>query len=428
MVNRSIACGMVLVLLLAGGCRRPSASSPEPEPLYHLPLLKQSRDPKLREHFQRLSRRGELPWQLRDVPVPPAENAAEELAQLFPTQKPQQVFDSLAGFFPASPLLEDALRLEQAAAQVRRWQEQLQRARRAMLRPRCVFAIPYDKCLEAELSFIYRVRAAARLAVLQAVEAAAGQRPEEALDHLLLALRLAAALQGHKHPVVQLQAALARAEALEALQGVLSRFSWSSGQLGRVLDVLQRAKADLPSDAQAWVVDRTLGLHFYELLRAGAWNQIITPKDLDRLGTQLAQRLRFATQATLQQDEAYYLDAMEQLIALAARPYHQRRADLTRLEKKWRADAQRYPAAAVLLLPDVLPGMAQQALDRARLQGWILGLQQALGREGPQVVLSPFTGRPYQIIQRQRYLVVLGTGAAPGQPEVPILVPKLSVR
>ncbi len=428
-MNRQNSCWILWLALLAAGCsHRPASSPPEPEPLYRLPHLKQSNHPKLQEHFQQLSRRGELPWQLRDVPVPPAENAAGELTQLFPRQKPQQVFDSLTTFFPAAPLLEDALRLEQAAAQVRRWEQELQRARQAMLRPRCVFAIQYRKCLEADLSFLYRVRAAARLAVLQAVEAAAQQRPEESLDHLLLALRLSAALQGHKHPVVRLQAALARAEVLETLQEVLMRFSWSSDQLGRLLDVLQRTESTLPHDASAWVVDRTLGMHFYELLQAGAWNQIVTPQDVKRLGTELAQRLRFATPAVLEQDEAYYLDQMQRLITLASRPYPQRRQALSELEKKWRADAQHYPAAAVLLLPDVLPGMARQALDRARLQGWILGLQQALGRESPGVVLSPFTGRPYQVLKRKRYLVVLGTGAAPGEPEVPILIPKLSVK
>ncbi len=427
-------CGTWLVrllpafVLLTGCSRAPSPPESEAEPLYRLPHLKNANNPQLREHFRRLSRRGELPWQLRDARVPPAENAAEELVRLFGRRDPQRVFHALDNYFPAAPLLEDDVRREQAALEVQRWLEELQRARNALLRPRCVFAIAYDKCLEADLSFVYRVRAAARLASLQAVLSASAERPEEALDHLLLALQLTTALQGHMHPVVRLQAALGRTEVLETLQAVLLQFSWSSDQLGRLLNVLQRAEASLPEDASAWVADRTLGLHFYELLRAGAWNQVVTAQDLERLGTELAQRLRFAAPATLEQDEAYYLDMMERIVALAGKPYPRRRRQLAQLEKRWRADAQRFPAAAVLLLPDVLPGMARQSLDRARLQGWIVGLRHALGQAPPGVVLSPFTGRPYRVLTRSRYLVVLGAGAVPDEPETPILVPKLPSR
>ncbi len=415
----------LLAWVLFSGCSGEPPSPAEPEPAYRLPFFKRSQLPELQEQFRRLSRRGELPWQLRDVPVPPAENAAPELQKLFAGQQPQQVFQALGDYFPASKLLEDAVRLEQAVLQAGRWSQQLAQAQAAMLRPRCVFPIPYEKGLEADLSFVFRVRAVARVAVLQAMQATAQQNQAAALDHLVLALRLAGALQGHKHPVVRLQAAAARAEVFDALQAVLLRFAWSSDQLGRLLDVLQRSETTLPPDRDAWVVDRTLGLHFYELLRAGAWNQLITPEDLKRLGTELAQKLRFATAKELEQDEAYYLKEMDRLIALAAKPYYRRRSELVRLEKKWRVDAQRYPAATVLLLPDVLPGMARQGLDRSRLQGWILGLQHALGHPPEGVVLSPLTGQPFRVVERPKYLVVLGIGAVPGEPEVPLLIPKL---
>jgi len=187
MHRQSTVVAALLAWVLFSGCSGEPPAPAEPEPAYRLPFFKRSRLPELQEQFRRLSRRGELPWQLRDRPVPPAENAAPELQKLFAGQQPQQVFQALGDYFPASKLLEDAVRLEQAALQAGRWSQQLAQAQAAMLRPRCVFSIQYEKGLEADLSFVFRVRAVARVAVLQAMQAAAQQNQAAALDHLLLA-------------------------------------------------------------------------------------------------------------------------------------------------------------------------------------------------------------------------------------------------
>ncbi len=421
-LSRREVLGLMMGAIALAGCQRRQLP-PKQEPLYRLPHLKQARHQPLVQQYRRLLKQRMLLWHLGDPPASPDENAALILRNLFGPDDAQSLAQALASFFPPERLWNDPLRQEQVRSIVDKHQEALAQVHRALELPLAVFPIDYAKGLEADLRFLYQVQAALRLEVLAGLKAAWQDNLDEATQHMVHALHLARALQGHRHPVVRIQAALLRNEALQGLQSLLVRHRLSTAQLGQVLGELHRAQAALPEDHHAWIVDRALGLHFYEYLYAQRWEDVITGEDRQRLGNELAHKLRFAPRHMLEKDEAYYLEEMEDLIALAQRPYWKRRDFLSHLERRLRVKTPEHPAACVLLLPDVLLGMKQQALDRARLAAWTLALERALGQQGP-VPLSELTGKSYRVSQGKDRVVVWGTGALPGEPEVPVLVPR----
>jgi hypothetical protein len=227
------------------------------------------------------------------------------------------------------------------------------------------------------------------------------KEPRAALTRLNSIFAVVQCLAAQRHVESRLTAARLRQEALLVLEAIVQHPAASRDELAEALRLVQRQLDSWPSDAEAWIGDRAMTLHSYELLRVGHFEMVLTPEDIDELDKE--QILPYFTRAvtrTIDDDELFYLETMHAIIDGCRKPYYARRAMLTALAQRLSDDRNKpdYPlAAARLFLPDVDSAQRQQAADRARCEGWVLALAAAVGSDPPNFERNPATGEPYHV-------------------------------
>lgn len=415
---------LVLGAALAGpaaglGCSRSKPPDQETLPLVERigELSELSRTPlvTLREELARIEEEKSLPRQLTEPLPPPDENLAAAFVDLFPA-------DRLPGILAEGEQYLSAVRgpewdpdaLRQAQAFRERFEPQRLLVRRAVRRPKCVFPIRFTAGYAADLGFLDHVAAAVQLEALFALQAAAEGKPGEAADSVVVQLQLAAALAACKHPLVRFAAARQRAAALNVLQEVVLSKPLRRDDVRRVLNELQRQAAVWPPDADAWIGFRALGLHALETTKRGRLFDILTDEEVTEFGEHYDMKaLVEQAKKNADADALYFLRAMAHVIEISATPYHQRRSELERLAAEWTTalTGETPPIVACrVLLPQVPPGHAIQARDRANLEAWLLAVRTALGEPPTQTPINPWTGEPYQVEVHDGWVYVQGIG------------------
>lgn len=188
--------------------------------------------------------------------------------------------------------------------------------------------------------------------------------------------------------------------------------------------MVRRHLENWPSDAAAWVGDRAMVLHSYEMIRAGLLAHLLTKEELISFArNDSLNDLGPAIRNSVDNDQRYYLAAMRNIIDACRQPYHHRKAVLSALQQDLDAkrDSIGFPlAAAHLFLVDVQQGQELQAQDRALAESWALAL--AANLDPPETQLNPVSGRPY-LVTREPTRVTVWTG----QPnDAQIVVPRPS--
>jgi len=186
------------------------------------------------------------------------------------------------------------------------------------------------------------------------------------------------------------------------------------GLLGQAAALFEAQLDHWPNDRVAWIGDRALALHAYEMIRQGQLALLLTPDERQRFDREgvlagLQQRL----QTHVDQDERFYLRSMRELIESCRQPYYQRRQRLTRLRKRLQAErnTSSFPfAAGRLFLAGVDQAMALQATDRTRMEVWALALALSADLPRPAYHSSPLTGVTYLVdVGTRQVRVVSGT-------------------
>jgi len=430
---------VVLGVLAGTGCRRrPTAEDSRQEiaeAFGQLPGLTETPHPKLRDELARIVEEGATPELLARCDIPEEENVARGLAGLFDPSEIPSILDASSAIFPAGPFVLNPADLERAIAFRRQHEVERRRAREALARPSCKFPIQYEAGFAADVAFIDVVRICARLEAFHAAESLAGGDVAAAIESLGYMLRLAACLAAEKHTTARLQAAFLRAEALAVLQAVvghpeISRPKITREQLGRLCAMLQEQLKAWPPDAGAWIGDRALGMHAYELVRAGRLTDLLTVEEATQFADEgILRELPAAAQRTASWDELYYLEAMRKIIDACTRPYHERTAVFAAvredLHEKRNSDG--FPVVAGrLLLVDIEKGHAIQARDRADCEAWTLALALASGKEPPPYQINPLTGREYEVARKEGLVMVSGVGPGDEGITLPVVVPDLA--
>jgi hypothetical protein len=129
--------------------------------------------------------------------------------------------------------------------------------------------------------------------------------------------------------------------------------------------------------------------------------------------------LQQAVQANVDNDEMVYLKLMRRLVDACDRPYYQRREVLDAIGQELfeLRDSTEYPFVAdTILLTDVDKAHRLQAVDRARMDAWLLALQAATSNAPPpSPAVNPLTGEPFRLSVAPARIVV--DGIDPGAAE-----------
>jgi hypothetical protein len=340
-----------------------------------------------------------------------ARGAVVQWKQFFAPRTVSDVAARLDELYPSGVLEFHPLALRTAVELRTQYEPQRQRFRRLSAQ-----ASPPDwrhaQGLLADASYVEVARTCGRLEGLAAAELLHNGQPEAALEAVRQMLAGAESLAAEPRVVSRITAVHARHDALRALAAVVAH-----PQAGR--DVWQTAAALLtaqlerwPHDKLAWIGDRAVGLHTYELVRDGRLLSLLTPEEklrFRRLG--LYDELEESVAAGIDADEMYYLSAMRRLIAACDKPYHQRTALLKAIRGELldlHGTAQ-YPLVAdTLLLADFEAGLRLQALDRARFEAWLLALRAAISPMPPSAGVNPLTGEPFHLSLDDRRVQVTG--------------------
>jgi hypothetical protein len=424
---------LALIFLAAcgGGCRqRPDADTSEPlgpEEYGSLPGLRATPNLKLRDELARIVEEGGTPEQLSKVATGDEKNAAVVLRELFPRQQVKSLLETSAAIFPPREFTFDPIRLEKAINFRKKYEPERQQAGEALQRPQCAFGIRFTAGFCADLGFVDIVRLCGRLEAFQAAESLFEDNVTAAIESFSRMMRLASCLAAEQHPVPRLEAAQLRSEAFRVLQAIVQHERMSRQNLGQLCDLVSGQLAAWPSDASAWIGDRALGLHAYEMVRRGQMLQLLTDKEGEqfRQENSLAE-LSDAAQRSVDQDELYYLETMRKIIGCCNQPFYARAAVFDGIDNdlRQRQDTAGYPlVAARLLLPEIRQGHEAQARDRANWQAWALALALATGRDAAAYKANPLSAKDYTQIKQDGLVVVKGIGTAGGGDDSPILVP-----
>jgi predicted RNA binding protein with dsRBD fold (UPF0201 family) len=367
--------------------------------------------------------------------IPEEENVAAGLAELFPPKRIKSILDESGKVFPFGEFKLSPSELQKAIRFRRKYELQRRQAREALKRPRCSFGIQYQAGFAADLSFVDVASICARLEAARAAELLAADDLAGAIESLGCIFRLAACLAAEKHATVRLQAALLRTEALGVLQGIVehpevTKPAVTRPQLGQLYGMVQSQLKAWPSDADAWIGDRALGMHAYELVRAGRLMDLLTGQEVQQFAEEgILEELPKVAQRTVNQDELYYLQTMRKIIDACRRPYYERREVFAAIRKdlQQKRNEPEFPVVAGrLLLPEIEKGHAKQARDRAACEVWALALALAAGRRPPDYQVSPLTGNKYEVVNQEGAVIVFDVGSEADSAAPSAIAPNLA--
>lgn len=430
---RYVAFFLVFSAVLAGGCRAEKEPAPQeivPPDYGKLPGLKRAANQKLREELARIVEERGTPELLEQTSVAEVDNAAAVLRELFPEHKIRSILEKSERIFPPKKLALHPAGLQKAINFRKQYDSQRRKAREALRRPKCDFGIRFTAGFPAELELIDVVRICARLETFQAAEALAGDKPDQAIDSLEVILRLAACLGKEKHGEARAQAAFIRTEAFVLLQAIVQDEKIARTHLDRLYELVQAQWKSWPGDADATVGDRALGMHAYEMVRAGNLTDLLTVEEFEQFQKEgVLRELAAAAARSVDQDELYYLQTMRKILAACDRPYYLRAElfDTIRDELQQMRNSPEFPVvAARLLLPDIRKLHVMQAQDRANWEAWSMALALATRRHLPPSQTNPLTGEKYQASKVENLTVVRNFGSGRPGDDPSIVVPDLA--
>ena len=425
--------GLSIVCAIVCGCRDSQSTAEMHDMLRdygRLPGLRQTTHDGLRDELARIEEESATPEQLMSGGIPDNNNVAVALSELFAERKLSTILERSTEIYPPDGFRFDPLRLQRAADFVNRHRRQLDNLRRALKRNQCDLRLDHLKGYAADTSFIELVRICGRLEAFHVAELLAAGKRAEAIHSLSSMLTLARWLGAEKHAVARLQAAFLRSEAWDVLSAVAEHRETTDETIVQLEQLVSDHLAVWPDDRDAWVGDRALGMHAYEMIRAGHLQSLLTVDELKMFSDEgIGGELAVAVHRHLDEDQMYYLSTMRRLIDGCRRPYYERKQlfEQLRSDLQQRSGRSDYPfIAARLLLIDVERGHQIQAQDRALAEGWAVALALAVGHDAP-FTLNPLTGRPYHVSVEETRVVVSDTAAIGSDGDRRLVVPRVRV-
>jgi len=404
-----------------------------------LPGLKGTHHEGLKDELARLQVERATPEQLASRPAAGAggrgqittgqvhagENAAVALAEIFHEDMVRLINRRIDKIYPTGRFQFDPIALEKAIQLRTDHDEPRRRVRVALSRPHCDFRFQHTRGLYADTSFVDVAWVSNRLEALLTAELLAAGKPDQAVESLEFALRMIAFLAKEKNLIARRAAAELRAEAISVMEAIAQHPQTTRTTLEDLHEKMAAQLSSWPSDADAWIGERAMGLHTYEMIRDGHLLNILSPEEIEQFGKDGSLgALLSATDKRIDEDELFYLSALRTVVGSCDRPYYERKDVLRDIRKKLHQlrDTLQFPlVAAHILLEDFEEGHKMQARDRAVCEAWTLALASATGRQPPRLQTNPYTGQPYRVVRDKTRVVVWGVGQ--GVADQPAIVP-----
>ncbi len=430
--HAALFCVCLCVCLLLPGCGGDSQERvglDDMERFGELPYLSATRDPQLADELARIREEGGTPEQL--TPAGDEGSVGAALKELFPEERLKTLSARAEELMPPRQFRFDPARLQHVIAFRRKHDQERLASREALRRPERRLGIRFVAGFAADTSAVDAVRLCGRLEAFHAAELLAADDPDGALDGIGHMLAWAGCLGEEKHLDARLHAAFLRAEALAVMQAVATHADATREHLKALLQTARAQLQAWPDDAHAWIGERAVGLHSYELVREGALLLLLTEAEVEEFRREGDLRVvAAAARRNADRDQLYYLETMRRVIQACEKPYHARLPLLEsidlELQKRW--GTPDYPlVAGRLLLKDLAAAHAMKALDRANWEAWSLALAVATG-ESPPPLVNPLTGRPYDIVREDAQIIVSGIGVGRDADRLQLSVPNLAPR
>ncbi|MBN2295433.1 MAG: hypothetical protein JXM70_23580 [Pirellulales bacterium] len=441
---------LVLVICTTTACNKKHPEAEFPEQLGikdygRLPGLRASSRQELQNELARIIEQQGTPEQLDGIELsgkgePPDEktstkrpripfdsNVAIGLADTFSKKTLRSLQEAADKRYPGGRFEFNALQLRSAMSFLSRHQDKLLSARGALKRPKCDFGIKHTRGFGNDVSFIDRARLAGRLEAFSAARSLfVDDNPPEAINAFENMLQWAKHLGNERHATARLQAGMLRGEALDVLQAIVLHPRCQNEDLDRIREILHKHLAEWPSDADAWIGDRALGMHCYEVVRDGAIVSLLTPQEIEEFSdVGSPEELSEAARSIADEDELFYLDAMRKIIESCDLPYYKRSqlADEILSQAAEKNNSPNYPLVADrLLLPNINHGLRMQAEDRANTESWAIALEAALAKP-ISYTINPLTGKKYRISRGKKQISVLEANGENENPQAKVIVP-----
>ncbi|MDY0167961.1 MAG: hypothetical protein RBS80_15540 [Thermoguttaceae bacterium] len=416
-----------LLLLGCTGGSQEGVGLDDLEEFGRLPYLSATRDPQLADELARIVEEGGTPEQL--TPADDERSAGDALKELFPEDRLDALVAHSDELVPSGEFRFDPVRLQHAIAFRRKYDRERLEAREALKQPQQHLGIRYVAGFSADMSVIEAIRLCARLEAFHAAELLAENDLDGAIGAVMAMLALTQCLATEKHLDARLHAAYLHTEALAAMQAIVTHADVAREHVKTLLQAVRDRLDRWPDDADAWIGERAVGLHAYELVREGALLILLTEEEIEEFKRNGDLRvIAAAARRNADRDQLYYLDTMRDLIEACRKPYYTRLPLLAsidqQLQERW--GTPEYPfVAGRVLLKDLAAGHAIQARDRANWEAWSLALAVATG-ESPPKLNNPLTGKPYDVAREDTLIVVSGIGAGRDADRLRVYVPDFS--
>lgn len=441
MDSRVFCRSLVIVCMLALACngcaKHRTAKVKELEAVQQLgslPLLRQTHDPRLKAELARIVAEKATPELLASQDIKSstsetllsAEQLAIKLSQLVTPVELQAALRQLDKIYPAGKFQFGPVRLRQALQLESQFAQQRREYIDLFTQPNFRFRVNWLRGLLADLSFIEHAELCHRLLAIGVADSLAAGQPSEAVLPLRQMLDIDCKLAEVENVAARMAAVDLHAEALRVLESVLQHPRSSVDMATVFFAVVQDQLQNWPPDQRAWIGDRALGLHTYEMVRDGRLLSILSEAEIRELKKK-QQYVAFVKAVTesVDADERFYLAAMRELIAACDRPFYQRSANYNDFHEKLDEvrDTPRFPLfAAKILFPGIESSQREQALDRAGFEAWSLALATMLGKTAQPKQVNPLTGEPFKIERTEQAIEV--SAIDPDNPEYRIQLPR----
>lgn len=437
----SCSAWLLLVCIVAlPGCSKSVPGPEDPEFAKHygeLPRLQQTSNLKLRAHWKRVQSNSQLPADLQGEAEPfdqvvkrqassyadePA-NATERLARLFTRVKAKRLAElNVPRHYPPWPeelrkLSETRIRNEDAragfAALIREGDLQL--------------GHQFEAGLLADTSYLEYVRGGAMLELYHGVEMLRRNRIDEAMQSIESVLLAASQLGKVGHLTPRLAAAELHERAAWLLQAMVAHPDRRRDNLEAARQLVSRQLQTWPAEPRIWIAEQADGMHAYELIRAGYVMSVLNEDEVKQVDAEIGfDTFQQAIRKTIDEDQLFFLQAMDLLIDASEQPYASRLdlfAELTGKMARLRKTEQHPKIADWILLPHVQMGQRALALDQARFQALELALRESLGLPASDWI-NPLTGKPYRAEHDAEAVRIFDVG--PAADDEPVIIPRIA--
>lgn len=309
------------------------------------------------------------------------------------------------------------------------------RYRNALKRPQCDFGIKLTDGLAIDTSYLKVALIGNRLEAFFAAEMLYEHKLDAAIESLQLMFRMVRLALTENHLVYRNAAAHLRKDAFDLLAAIAQHRKATPITLKHLQEIVNAQLVRWPADENAWIADRAVGMHTYEMIRDGYMLSILTLEEIrefDREGS--AKGIADLAMKSVDDDELFYLFTMRKVIESCSQPYYQRIKVFENVRKHLQTtrDTIDFPiVAGIILLTDLQQGHEIQAKDRALCEAWAIAFSEGNGPHGkgqrqsrPKYDINPLTGKPY-VAQIDKHQVKV-SGIYSDNPQLAIILPRLS--